>query len=520
MEGVTLAPAVSEGRCTIRMNMKTWHVVALTLLCFVALQGQERRQTPSKATPTIIGPDVYKPGDTLKLILRLTPTPDGYHGGRVAATIVNTDRSTQANQPGEYLGEASAGESVPLEDGQSEYVFQFRIDEQLKSGEWKLGRVECGNAQITEIPVSDNVTFKVDTDEPPISVSVSGPKTVENGTKATFHVSIDKYAEPAAPGTCRDSLGMIFYPSEAGYSPSTARAFGESSTLTELKPGTVSYDVPFERLPDAPRTGKWVAEVLSYKSGQPKHPCPRPRKLVGEKSLVFEVLPAEGLVVPKSAQVTLNPSEVKLLQVQASLLRAKITRLRGELSEGNSEQSKQVLQQTVAEALQSVTETEEEYRKLAKSQSPASNVFFDDIRSNYHDSLLRLSTQRNSGDHLQLVSAAPAGSLDNVASFVIGSILHNVNAYETAASKARLTFTLRLRSDPEGAKIFYRRKPDEFQSFSDVTNSSIENLPIAVWFVKFQKDGYEETEEVPYDATTQTSPVFVKLKPVRGKRPR
>ncbi len=236
--------------------MKKWHVIAVAALCCVALYGQERRQTPLKATPTIIGPDVYKPGETLKLIVRLTPTPDEYHGGRVAATIVNTEPSTQADQARDYRGESSAGESVPLEDGQSEYVFQFRIDQRLKSGEWKLGRVECGNAQMTEIPVSDNVTFKLDTDEPPISVSVSGPKAVENGTKATFHVSVDKSPEPAAPGMCRDSLEVIFYPSETGYPRSTARAFGESSMPIELKPGTVSYDVSFERLPDAPRTGK------------------------------------------------------------------------------------------------------------------------------------------------------------------------------------------------------------------------------------------------------------------------
>ncbi len=174
----------------------------------------------------------------------------------------------------------------------------------------------------------------------------------------------------------------------------------------------------------------------------------------------------------------------------------------------------------MAEALQSVTETEEEYRKLAKSRSSASNVFFDDIRGNYHDSLLKLSTQHNSREHLQFVSADLAASPDSVATFAIGSILHNVNAYETAANTARLTFTLKLRTDPQGAKILYRRKPDDFQPFSDVTNSTIENLPIAVWFVKFQKDGYEETEEVLYDATTQTTPVFVKLKPVRGKRSR
>ena len=219
--------------------MKTWRVVALAALCCIALHGQERRQTPSKATPTIVGPDVYKPGDTLKLIIRLTPTPDRYHGGRVAATIINSEKSTRADQASGYQGESSADQSVPLEDGQSEYVFQFRIDERLKSGQWKLGHVECGNAQMKEVPVSDNVTFNLDTDESPIRVTVSGPRTVENGTRATFQVSLDKPPEAPAPGMCRDSL-VVFYPSESGYPQSGARAFGEGSKPIELKPGTLS----------------------------------------------------------------------------------------------------------------------------------------------------------------------------------------------------------------------------------------------------------------------------------------
>ena len=188
--------------------------------------------------------------------------------------------------------------------------------------------------------------------------------------------------------------------------------------------------------------------------------------------------------------------------MQASLLRAKIARLKQELSEGNPEQGKEVLQQTVAEALEGVTETEEEYRKLSKSRSPVSNVFFDDIRGNYHDSLLKLSTQGVYEPYLRTVSADLFGSLDSIATAIIGSILHNINAYETAVNTARLTFTLKLRTDPAGAKIFYRRKPDDFQSFSDVTNSNIENLPIAVWYVKFHKDGFKE-EEITYDATIQ-----------------
>jgi hypothetical protein len=81
-----------------------------------------------------------------------------------------------------------------------------------------------------------------------------------------------------------------------------------------------------------------------------------------------------------------------------------------------------------------------------------------------------------------------------------------------------LTFTLGLISHPDGATVSYRRLGDpSYQTYPRVTDSKIENLAKAVWYIRLQKSGYIDWEGA-YDGTKETEALDVKLEPKRGAR--
>jgi len=485
-------------------------ILTVSALC-IALSGQAVQQNASHVTATVVGQTEFKTGDTVRLIVRLTPAPSGYGGGQVVARISRTpSQPSSVHSTDEELREKTS--AVPLLDGVSEYEFRFKVTALFESGDWRVESVRYGRATSQVFPSPEGAaTFKINTEEPPIKISsFSGPTAVANGTKAIFRIVIDKdFAPISVPDDllntplpndqCPDNLSIRF--SAEKPSPGSELNFG-----IKLEPGKLLYEVPFERLPDAQPTGKWHGKIVSTKFyNRTFDGCRRPKTLLGETEVSFEVTPSKTLVVPTDVQVILSPSDVQLLRVQASALRHQVEALQRTLAEEGTV-NERTLRDAVAAALNNLSETEQAYNKQAHQRDVASPIFFDDLRGIYHDLLLTLSASTNQNTRLRYVSTHTV----DTAKTVIESIWHNEKAYNTVAVTQRWTFTLKLRTEPQGANILYRRKPDPFKSFHDPTNSEIENLPIAIWFVRFEKDGYEP-KEVSYDAATETDAIHSTL---------
>ncbi len=468
--------------------MKIWYVVAFAAMCCVTLSSEQSPQTPSGAAVRIEGPNILKPGDILRFTVTLTPAPEAYRGGEVRATIVNLDKSTRRDS---LEGDTSATLTATLQDGVSEYSFQFPISRNLKSGEWKVGWVEFGHAHFTRINLDNQSTFNLDTDEPPITVTLSGPKTVENGQKVMFHVSIDKPVVPVPGDTCEDFLRVSFHPSGTG-----PASWERQYQIIYLKPGTLSYDVPFELLPDAQPIGQWSAEVRSSKtSWKAKVGCPRDRKVVGDNVRAFEVVPDPHLRVPTAAQVRLNPNEIDLLRVQASSLQHKIEDLQQKLSQGSAGQNRKVLRQSIDRALQSLDATEREFRGLETSpeQREKSTVFFDDLRTSYREVEAQLKAElRQPSGFVLVADKKPAYLLMSRA--VLHALEQNMLAYTIVADEESLVFDLDVSSVPPGATVSYARRGDHFKSAPKLTNCTIKSLVYAIWTVRFEETGYKPVE--------------------------
>jgi hypothetical protein len=480
---------------------------AMFLICVALLEAQERPQTPGGASATVVGPKIYRAGDNVTVLLRLSPAPDGYRGGEVRCFFQNT------SVPPASLGssmQTDAIATVPMQDGVSEYSIRVNITDYMTAGVWKLTSVDVGRASRTRVPVSDkDTTFEVLRDDRPLVVSLEGPAVVRNGTKATFTLKVDRVPSKLndslpQPAHCEDMLEVVFRP--AGSSSGAQEPFP-----IRFHPGKLAYDVYFERLPDAQPTGKWEATISAGKYQW--HNCPDPLPLTGQKRFTFEVLPTPDLVVPKSVEVTMNPTQVQLLRAEASALKVKVQKLENALNSGYAEGSGKILHDSVDDALARLSETESIYNREAGNADPAAHVFFDDIRRKYREVLNTLAAKDVSpvsAPRLVLAAETSDKNLSEAGAAVLASLFHNINAYNTVASAERLTFDLKVRSDPQGAKVSYCRKPDPYVPFDDVTNSTIPRLPVAVWFVQFQKDGYGD-EERKYDATKETDPLIVKL---------
>jgi len=60
----------------------------------------------------------------------------------------------------------------------------------------------------------------------------------------------------------------------------------------------------------------------------------------------------------------------------------------------------------------------------------------------------------------------------------------------SVASQGALTFDLKVSSDPAGAVVTYRRAGDkDYQPHNRVTETTIENLDWAIWFIRLDAQG-------------------------------
>src|SRR5215510_12932130 len=104
------------------------------LFCVPLVQAQEHVQVQiqehvhvSDAAATVVGRKSYRAGDTVIILVRLNPTPNGYGGGSVRCIFENT---TDKGKHSPSM-QSSTAETEPLTDGFSDYTFRINVTENM-----------------------------------------------------------------------------------------------------------------------------------------------------------------------------------------------------------------------------------------------------------------------------------------------------------------------------------------------------------------------------------------------------
>lgn len=211
------------------------------------------------------------------------------------------------------------------------------------------------------------------------------------------------------------------------------------------------------------------------------------------------------------------PEPVRISGDQAALLRRAAEQLDQSLktlktsllpleSQGSFTRARDALITYTGKGADNVRATQTEFAKLTRNQqaAEASEVYFSDIRDHYAEAWKGLKE----------LEKPDRNSYPAVRDKTIWALEHNSKAYAVAASKGTLTFDLAVRSDPQDGSVSFKRKgDDDYSPHPDPTNTTIKNLVYAVWYVKVQRDGYQDQEK-QHDATREERhELDFKLKP-------
>lgn len=224
-------------------------------------------------------------------------------------------------------------------------------------------------------------------------------------------------------------------------------------------------------------------------------PCPKPKTLLGKTTLVFEVLPSAKLIVPQTAQVTLNPSEVDLFRARALSLNAKIKKLEANLVNADPAHNRELLQRSLADGLRDLDMTEHDFRRLEGSPAKQDYAagFFEDIRTTYREAEAVINAELQSETRLVLVAdKAPTGS--SMVKVGLNALHRNALGYTVVADAASMCFDLEVSSYPAGATVSYGKRGDKLKKAPNVTNSTLKSLDFARTTVRFDKPGYEPVQ--------------------------
>jgi hypothetical protein len=219
----------------------------------------------------------------------------------------------------------------------------------------------------------------------------------------------------------------------------------------------------------------------------------------------FRVIANTGLIYPTSAEVQVNPSQIQFLRIAATGLQNRLQALKASVAGEEEPLTKAAigtLRNTLEAELEALKETEEKFRTLGnksqdKSQEEAAQVFFDDLRTGYTETLRDLSIKRRASSVPRIVAASQTRELGGgkyplTAQVVFRVFELNELAYDLVADSESMVFDLEVNSNPEGAAVSYRRRGDSYKQHQNPTNSIIKSLPLAIWTVRLQKQGYRD----------------------------
>lgn len=311
----------------------------------------------------------------------------------------------------------------------------------------------------------------------PESGAVTAPLSVKAGETISFHIVLDK---PSNAPRSYLSVGVT------GPGPVS------NGNSVPLEPGKTIYDVPITISPDAPG-GTWRLADVRVGTASGMH-----SSAIKFDSVSFQVTQEASFDFPSAAKVSINLSQSQLLRREAGNLQTKFQALKAAVSafpekKGDARIAK-ILRQNVLDAEGALEKTEEDFLGLVSTQSqkPTAGIFFGDLHITYQQALEKLKASSDLGPHVQNVAQNTQYPL--LADPVFRAFEQNELAYETVADAGALTFDLEVNTIPQGAAVSYRRRGDSFERLQNVTNSAIKALPYAIWFVRFEKTGFETTE--------------------------
>ncbi len=311
-------------------------------------------------------------------------------------------------------------------------------------------------------------------------VAISTDEVIRAGEQLEFTVTLDK-----APNFDGGSLSVGFSAREGQGSVAGGSPTQPDQTVYHLK----------VRIPLAAPGGVWALTSLQFWNSTAWVNLPH-------KDISFRVISNPGIVYPTSAEVQVNPSQAQLLRREVLRLQAQLQMLRASVvgaEEPLTRQTLAILRTKVEAELDYLTSTEARFHELGdKSQSGPAEVFFDDLRIGYSETLSDLSPKKRgeTGPAIMLArqKREPLTRYPLTAQAVFRVFELNELAYTIVADTQRLIFDLEVNSNPEGADISYRRRGDPYKQHPNPTNSTIKSLPYAEWIIRFQKQGYHDQE--------------------------
>lgn len=521
--------------------LKLW-ITALGLsgILFHVSTAQEtgsNLQTPNTASVSASEHLLLLPGKTH--IFELTfdkPTPDYQGQGSITycfTRVEGPDSSARYGVVGDPTGHCLKAE---VHDGQADYPLPLTVNGDMPSGKWRLtGITIVGRNSQSPVSILGDVTFEVHNSHA-VVVHLEPQGSAKAGQPYTLKITVDGYPKDLPHGCGLTLSGSVHAVTQGG----PARTVGEQTTIgqIELKPDLHFYEATFPFDPDL-RSSPWQGVISIDKSFRPDplppgsdpglaqsgrfqaqlwQQCPLP-PFEGQLHFAFN-LEAAGLAVPTSATVIVNPSQIDLLRAEANNLRVRAEHLRVQLNSGSAAANQALLLKNIEEAMVDLDRTEAAYEERQDKGAPPSyarveRVFFDDIRFNYSEVLKSLRKDsallRQTGPRLVFVDSVMGGSAPHLTPALglgVGSILHEADAYYTVVSTKSMTFNLRLISHPDGAAISYKRLGDRsYETYPNATDSKIENLPRAVWYVLLQKTGYADWDG-HYDGTKDSEDIL------------
>ncbi|MFZ1087515.1 MAG: hypothetical protein WAN35_21335, partial [Terracidiphilus sp.] len=440
------------------------------------------------------------PGQRFDFELRFDPPPNGYGEGEIHYKFQRVDSGPP--EPVPESGQTSFSGQTALVDGKGAYPLSLDVTGAMVPGTWELVSATLGSAYQQSIPIEGAAAFEIP-QIPPVVVHVDAPKIVSAGQRFTLTVTLDEYPKAFFPSDCSPVLVASLSTVPGG--PANQGAIKDAVQPVKLVPGSLKYEMSGSFYPDTPKS-PWAGEV-NVKSWGALGPAPqycRSPQTQGDFRFDFTVEPAANLVTPKSVAVTINPAQIKLLHDEADRLTMKREDLKSQLSMKNAATGQVLLRRSVNDALSDLNKTESEYKQkeengVGPSSARAINAFFGEIRHRYHDALKSLPSDSaqisSAGARLERVNAAPIDSVFQQipgSNAVLKSFHDTAVAYELAASSGTMTRDLDVLSEPEGATVSYWQKGEPINVLEHETDSKIQNIFRAFYYIKFQKRGYYE----------------------------
>jgi hypothetical protein len=208
-----------------------------------------------------------------------------------------------------------------------------------------------------------------------------------------------------------------------------------------------------------------------------------------------------------SKPIKITNNQVSVLRTAADVLNKRTSSVKFELAKletkGPFDEAKSFLRSSVYESRKDLWSTRSAFEKYSKSarQREASNIFFGDLAIQYSQVDEILITVEK--DEYQEIRERAFRLFE-----------YNFLAYKAVAASQSLTFNLAVTSAPrKEASVYFRRKGEDYQKYSNNTDTTIPNLIYAVWYVRVELPGYESEEKQHDPYREPNHALYFDLKP-------